>query len=146
MFTAKFKSEAENEQQFKINRPRAEADTSKLPEHDLAIIKVAIDEKNPTDTSYYFGWTNKQDPDSIRKSISDIPDYVRQALATSSLIKVDTIAMSKLVRASKAVNNKLIFTVDADKDISFRYISKIMDILNKNNQRVFDFVTEKRKD
>ena len=42
MFTAKFKSEADNEQKFFIERPKASADTSKLPEVDLATIKIAF--------------------------------------------------------------------------------------------------------
>lgn len=60
MFTAKFKSEAESEQQFTIVRPIASADTSKLPEKDLAVINIAIDDKNPQDTSYYFGLTDRK--------------------------------------------------------------------------------------
>ncbi len=41
MFTAKFKTEAEAEQKFFVKRPQATADTSKLPERDLAVIKIA---------------------------------------------------------------------------------------------------------
>ena len=58
MFTAKFKSEAESEQKFQIKRPKASADTSKLPDKDLAIIKIAIDSVAIGDTSYYYEMTN----------------------------------------------------------------------------------------
>ena len=77
MFTTKFKSEAEADQQFTISRPTASADTAKLPERDLALINIDIDDKNRTDTAFYFGWTNTTDRDSIRNSFPEIPDNIR---------------------------------------------------------------------
>jgi len=43
MFTAKFRSEAESEQKFVIKRPQTVADTAKLPEQDLVLIKIGVD-------------------------------------------------------------------------------------------------------
>ena len=44
MFTATFKTAAEAEQKFVIQRPATTPiDTSKLPDKDLATIKIAID-------------------------------------------------------------------------------------------------------
>lgn len=43
MFTAKFKSDVESEQKFDIQRPKASADTTKLPEKNTATVKVAIE-------------------------------------------------------------------------------------------------------
>ena len=43
MFTAKFKTDAESEQKFFIERPTVSPDSSKLPEQDLAIINIAIE-------------------------------------------------------------------------------------------------------
>ena len=146
MFTAKFKSEAENEQQFTIKRPYASADTAKLPERDLAIINIAIDEKNPTDTSFYFGWTNTTDKDSIWKSYSDLPQQVRDEMRDKSLIKVDSTVMGKLIRASRVVNKNMQFALDADKRVTFKFINAVMNIMNKNNQRIFNYVTEKKKE
>lgn len=145
MFTAKFKSEAESDQKFTIRRPNASADTSKLPEHDLAVIKIAVDDKITTDTSYYFGWSNVRDKDSIRRSFPDIPQQIRDQLKDASLVKVDTVTLGKLILYSRAVNRDVKFALDADKGIPFNFIWKAMDIMNRKNQRIFNYVTEKRK-
>lgn len=144
MFTTKFKSEAEAEQQFTITRPYASADTAKLPERDLALINIDIDDKNPTDTAFYFGWTNTTDRDTIRDTYPDLPDELRQRLQTEMLVRVDTNTLSHLIKATGAVNKNTVFAIDADKDVNFKYINTVINILNKNNQRVFNYVTQKR--
>ncbi|NLO19927.1 MAG: biopolymer transporter ExbD [Ignavibacteria bacterium] len=144
MFTTKFKSEAEAEQQFTITRPYASADTAKLPERDLALINIDIDDKNPTDTAFYFGWTNTTDRDTIRDTYPDLPDELRQRLQTEMLVRVDTNTLSHLIKATRAVNQNAVFAIDADKDVNFKYINTVINILNKNNQRVFNYVTQKR--
>ncbi len=144
MFTTKFKSEAEADQQFTIARPIASADTAKLPERDLALINIDIDDKNPTDTAFYFGWTNSTDRDTIRDTYPDLPDALRQELQAEMLVRVDTIMLSHLIKATKAVNQNIVFAIDADKDVNFKYINTVINIMNKNNQRVFNYVTQKR--
>lgn len=141
MFTAKFKSEAESEQQFTIVRPMASPDTTKLPPVDLAIINVAIDDKNPQDTSYYYGLTNTNDWQKVLAYIPEIPIDMRQ----KSLLKVDTLLLGKLIKYTLAVNNSTTFALDADKRVRFKYIKDVMNTLRKNKAFTFDFVTEKRK-
>ncbi|MDQ1265614.1 MAG: hypothetical protein QG635_765, partial [Bacteroidota bacterium] len=72
MFTAKFKTQAEGEQKFTIKRPEATADTSKLPERDLAIIKIAVDSVT-ADTNYYYEVVNEMDRASIWAAVEAIP-------------------------------------------------------------------------
>lgn len=140
MFTAKFKSEAENEQQFTIRRPYATPDTTKLPERDLAVISVAIDDKNPLDTSFYFSLTNINDKAKVWE-LAEVPaEY-----SNMSLVKVDSLMLSKLIRSTLAVRNTTKFALDADKEIPFRWISQAMDIMRLQRAFVFNFVTEKRK-
>jgi len=67
MFTAKFKSEADSEQKFQIKRPKTQADTAKLPEKDVAVIRIAIDSTKATDTAYYFSVANPELWNTIRK-------------------------------------------------------------------------------
>lgn len=141
MFTAKFKSEAENEQQFVIVRPTASADTTKLPERDLAVINVAIDDKNPRDTSYYFGLTNSNDQKQVWSMIPDIPPE----MAEKKLVKVDSTMLAKFIRTTLAVRPATKFALDADKRVRFKYISDAMNIMRKNRAFVFNFVTEKKK-
>ena len=141
MFTAKFKSEAESEQEFTIVRPQATADTTRLPERDLALINIAIDDKNPTDTSYYFGLTNAKDWQLVVSYVPEIPPDQR----TKSLVKVDTNVLGKLVYATIAVRNTTTFALDADKRVRFKYIEDAMNTLRKNKAFIFNFVTDKRK-
>lgn len=145
MFTAKFKSDAEKEETFKLVRPYASADTSKMPEKDLAIIKIAVDNKNLADTAYWFGWTNSTDRDTIRMNFQDLSPEIRQKMSEGGLVRVDTISMGKLIRASKNVNVKTKFAIDCDKDIPYRWVNTVQNILNKSNQRQFNFVTEKQR-
>jgi len=141
MFTAKFKSEAESEQEFTIVRPQASADTTKLPEKDIALINIAIDDKNSKDTSYYYGLTNVIDWEQVLSYTPEIPDEMR----SKNLIKVDTIMLGKLIRNTLAVKSTTTFALDADKRVRFKYIEDAMNTLRQNKAFIFNFVTEKRK-
>lgn len=141
MFTAKFKSEAENEQQFVIVRPNTSADTTKLPERDLAVINIAIDDKIKTDTSFYYGLTNTNDQKQVWAMVPEIP----QGMQDKKLLKVDSVLLGKLIRATLAVRPSTKFALDADKRIRFKYILDAMNLMRKNKAFVFNFVTEKKK-
>lgn len=141
MFTAKFKSEAENEQQFVIVRPNAAADTTKLPERDLAVINIAIDDKVKTDTSFYYGLVNPNDQKQVWAMVPEIPP----AMQDKKLLKVDSVMLGKLIRATLSVRPSTKFALDADKRVRFKYILDAMNIMRKNKAFVFNFVTEKKR-
>lgn len=141
MFTAKFKSEAESEQQFTIVRPQASADTTKLPEKDLAILNVAIDDKNLSDTSYYYGLTNTADWQSVVNMVPEIPLDQR----SKNLIKVDTTVLKKLIRSTLMVRSTTKFALDADKRVRYKWIEDAINTLRISKAFIFNFVTEKRK-
>ncbi len=140
MFTAKFKSEAEADQEFLIVRPTASPDTTNLPERDLAIISVAL-ENNSKDTSYYFGMTNSFDREKVFANIPQLPDSLRM----KGTIKTDTLLLNSLIRNARIVNPSTIFALDADKDVEYGYVFNVMNILRKNRIFAFNYVTEKRK-
>lgn len=142
MFTAKFKSEAEAEKQFTIRRPSVSPDTTKLPERDLAIINIAIDDKNPQDTSYYYGLTNTKDIPLIYQLVPEIPPEFQN----KALVKVDTTTLGKLIRATLSVRSSTRFAIDADRRIRFQWVENAMNILRKNRAFVFNFVTDKRRE
>jgi biopolymer transport protein ExbD len=141
MFTAKFKSEAESEKQFTIKRPVVSPDTTKLPERDLAIINIAIDDKNPNDTSYYYGLTNTKDIPLIYQLVPEIPPEFQN----KALVKVDTTVLGKLIRATLSVRSSTRFAIDADRRIRFKWVEDAMNILRKNRAFVFNFVTDKKR-
>ncbi len=144
MFTAKFKTEAESEQKFFIERPKATADTSKLPEQNLAIIKVAIEidsTTNPitTDTTYYYEVVNEEDRKQIWAN-AELP----MEMHDKALLKVDSATLDNLVRNTRIVNTDTKFAIDADKDLRFNWVWNAMDILRRNRATVFNYVTEKK--
>lgn len=139
MFTAKFKSEAESEQKFFIVRPEVTADTSKLPDRDLAIIKIAIDSAT-ADTSYYYEVVNEADRQQVWASVPSIPEELK----TKALLQVDLNALNELVHNTRAINQKTKFAIDADKRIRFKYVSDAMEVLRKNWATQFNYVTSKR--
>ncbi len=140
MFTAKFKSEAEAEQKFTIQRPVATADTSKIPEADVAMIKIGIDTVY-NDTAYYYSLSNEMTRENVYRSVDGLtPEQQEKAL-----IKVANIEMlEQLVAKTRVENHKTQFAIDADKSIRYKYIEDLMNVMQKYNATEFNFVTDKR--
>lgn len=139
MFTAKFKSEAESEQKFVIERPKVTADTSKVPEKDLAIIKIAVDSLT-TDTTYYYELLNETDRYEVWKLSQTVPaDLKEKAQLSVSLESLD-----ELVRNTRIIRPETVFAIDADKRLRFQWVWDAMDVLRKNSATVFNYVTEKK--
>lgn len=139
MFTAKFKSEADAEQKFKITRPKSTADTSKLPDKDLAVIKIAIDSANRNDTSYYYEMINEKDRAEVWAATKELTDEQRK----KRLLKVDLPMLEALIGRTRGANPKTKFAIDADKRIRYRYIFGAMEALRKKRATQFNFVTDK---
>ena len=141
MFTAKFKSEAESEQKFQIKRPKASADTSKLPDKNLAIIKIAIDSVSPNDTSYYYEMTNEKDRSIVYASAPGIEDAQR----TKMQLKATLVALDGLIRETRISNPATRFAIDADKRVRFKWVSDCMEVMRKNRATAFNLVTDKKQ-
>lgn len=141
MFTAKFKSEAESEQKFQIKRPKASADTSKIPDKDLAVIKIAIDSVNIGDTSYYYEMTNEKDRAVVYASAKGIDDAQRSKMQ----IKATLANLEELVGESRIQNPKTKFAIDADKRIRFKWLNDCMEVMRKKRATAFNLVTDKKQ-
>jgi biopolymer transport protein ExbD len=140
MFTAKFKSQAENEQKFTIKRPQASADTSKLPDQNLVLIKVAIDSVT-NDTAYYYNISDEAAKAKVVAAVPEIPAEQRD----KALIKTtDLVLLEKMVKQSRVANIKMRFAVDGDKRVSYKWFEDLMGVFQRSNATVFNFVTEKR--
>ncbi len=138
MFTAKFKSDAENEQKFEIKRPVASADTTKLPEVGTAIVKIAIDDKGG-DTTMWYAVTNEKDRAPI---FSVVPGITPEEAEKRAQIQVqDTSVLGALVLASRRQNNKMKFAIDADKRIDYGRVEKVMNTFRSQGATIFNFVT-----
>ncbi len=140
MFTAKFKSEAEAEQKFFIERPLASADTSKLPEQDLAIVKIAFPDSTKQDTSYFYEMTNEADWVSVKSGIEGLsPEQMQGAQ-----LQVSIETLEALIKRTYIVNPETSMAIDADKSIRFKWVSDAMEVLSTNRFTKFNYVTKKR--
>lgn len=138
MFTAKFKSDAESQQKFTIQRPKVTPDTTTIPQNDLAVIKIAIDSAT-TDTNYYYELSNETDRAAVWNSIAALTPEQRE----SAQLKVSLEVLNELVRNTRIKRDNTKFAIDADKRLRFKWIDDAMNVLRKNRATVFNFVTEK---
>jgi biopolymer transport protein ExbD len=160
MFTAKFKSEADNEQKFQIKRPKSAADTAKLPEKDVVVIKVALDTVKPNDTAYYFSVSNPELWRMVREDASlntwltpERREMSKSQIKTTKMEELQqlvTVArtQSKVFNAGKKNKQEraeLKFAIDADKRIRFKWISDAMEVMRRSRQTQFNFVTDKKQ-
>ena len=136
MFTAKFKSDTENEQKFVIERPKSSADTSKLEEKDIAIVKIAIDTVS-NDTSYYYSIVNEEVRSKVYQAIPAIPADAK------AMIQTDTAMLDRLILQTRVNAPKTKFAIDADQRIEFKWISDLMNIMRRYKATQFEFVTDK---
>ena len=118
------------------------SDTTKLPERDLAIISIALDGVNNVDTNFHYGMTNTFDKDKVWEMVPEIPDSLR----VKASIMADSTLLSKLIRATRIVNPKTVFAVDADRNVSFKHVFLAMNIMRLNKATAFNYVTEKKKE
>ncbi len=138
MFTAKFKSDAENEQKFDIKRPVASADTSKLPEIGTALVKIALDEKTG-DTVMFYTVSSERDRSVV---YSQVPGLSADDAAKKAQVQVqDTTVLGNLVLATRKADNKTKFAIDADKRVNFGRIEQVMNTFRAQGATIFNFVT-----
>lgn len=140
MFTAKFKTEAESEQKFYIKRPYASADTSKMPDRNLAVIKVAVDSAT-ADTNYYYEVVNIEDRQKIWNQIDAIPVDMKD----KPQLQVDLKLLERMLKTTRMVNSKTRFAIDADRRIRYKWIDELLDVMRKSKATIFNFVTQKRQ-
>jgi biopolymer transport protein ExbD len=140
MFTAKFKSDTENEQKFQIKRPMASADTSKVPDKDLAMIKIGIDTVT-NDTAYYYSLSNEQDRKVVYNSDKvQLSDEARQKV----ILKVtDLKVLEALLKQTRMANLRMRFAIDADKRVQYKWIEDLTNVMRLSNATVFNFVTDR---
>jgi biopolymer transport protein ExbD len=140
MFTAKFKSDTENEQKFQIKRPMASADTSKVPDKDLAMIKIGIDTVT-NDTAYYYSLSNEQDRKVVYNSDKvQLSDEARQKV----ILKVtDLKVLEALLKQTRMANLRMKFAIDADKRVQYKWIEDLTNVMRLSNATVFNFVTDR---
>lgn len=142
MFTAKFKSESENQNKVEIKRPQTQSDTAKLADKDLVMIKIGVDSV-VKDTAFYVSMINEQDIISLRAAMREakFPDVDEKT--TVYKIK-DTVWLGTIVEKCRLVNPRASFAVDADRRLRYRWVEMAMNEMRKKRATTFNFVTEKK--
>jgi biopolymer transport protein ExbD len=144
MFTAKFKSDAENEQKFEIKLPVATADTVKLPEVGTGIIKIAIDNKPPFDTLMFYAVSSEKDRAAI---YSVVPGLGAKANSLAQVPVSDTAVLAALIGQSRNQSRgKIKFVLQADRRVKYRRIDQVMNTLQSQGATMFNFVTQNQAD
>jgi biopolymer transport protein ExbD len=142
MFTAKFKSDAENEQKYDIKRPVAAADTTKLPETGTGIVKIAIDPETQKPV-WFYSVTNELERGPVYK-YSGLPESEYEGKAM--VMVKDTVALGNMIYESRRTNNKMKFIVDADRRVDFAEIEKVMNTFRSKGATIFNFATVSNDD
>ncbi len=140
MFSSTFKADTEgSSQQIIVERPAAAADTTFLPEKDLAVITVGIDKG---DTVMTFGLSNKNTREDLLKVLPSLsPNFQADAV-----IKVpDSTQMVTLLRTTASLSEKTIFVIDGDRALFFKKIQDIMEMFRVAGVRTFNYVTDKQR-
>ena len=141
MFTATFKSQAQAEQKFVIQRPATTpVDTSKLPDRDIATIKIAIDSAT-LDTNYYYEIANEND----RMVVWQNTPGIAEEFLSKALIPCNKELLNLLVKNTRMTNPTTSFAIDADQHLRFEWVNEAMDVLRRNRATVFRYVTDKRQ-
>ena len=141
LFTATSKSQAESEQKFVIQRPTTTpVDTSRVPDRDIAIIKIAIDTLT-LDTTYYYEVANENDRIVVWQNTPGIAD----TLLDKALLPVSKELLNELVRNTRMTNPTTSFAIDADNRLRFEWVYDAMDILRKNRATVFRYVVDRKQ-
>jgi biopolymer transport protein ExbD len=151
MLTAKFKSQSEST--LDIRLPSAEADTTKLPDQNIAVITIGIDSSRPgqiPDTLMYFGIANEKDRVAIYKPLNLADAKTGQPLDDNALGKKTQVPVSKstldvAVRQARLQNAGMRYAIDADKRVSYGYVDDVMRIMQKYNATRFNLVTTMQK-
>jgi biopolymer transport protein ExbD len=141
MFTAQFKSDAENGQDFQVKRPTASADTTFLPEKDIAVVQVGIDTKHNNDTVMTFGLTNSKIRAEVIQNVQGLPAEFQQ----KAVVRVDSAMLVRCLKATKNadVKNATMFAIDGDKAVFFKKVEDVMEIFRVAKIRTFNYVTDK---
>lgn len=139
MFTAKFKSDAENEQKYDIKRPVASADTTKLPEVGTGMVKIAIDPETKQ-AVYFYAVSDENQRAQVYKHASQVPENER---STKAMVPVkDSVELGNMVLESRVVSRgRMKFIVDADRNVDFGEIERVMNTFRAKGATIFNFAT-----
>jgi biopolymer transport protein ExbD len=149
MLTAKFKSDNDS---LTITLPVAEADTTKLPDINIAVISIGLSQVNAgetPDTLIYYGVANEKDRVKIFKELNHVDPKTNQPYDDATLMKMPEMIVRKsemeaVIKASRLQNPAMRYAINADKALNYGYVDDIMRSMQKYGATRFNLVTESR--
>jgi biopolymer transport protein ExbD len=146
MLTAKFKPQAD--EPLQIILPIAAADTTRLPDANLATIEVGLKPQpsGALDTVIEYGLSNEKDRAPVYKPLNLADPKTGQPLTDAELAMKAGVVVSKsqletVVMQSRLQNPSMRFAINADSAVTFGTIDDVMHILQKNNATRMNLVT-----
>jgi len=146
MLTAKFKPQSDEPLQIML--PVAAADTTKLPDANLATIQVGL-KARPTgeiDTVIEFGVSNEKDRAPIYKQLNLTDPKTGAPLSDAQLAMKSGVVVTKTtletaVEQARLQNPSMRYAIDADSAVNFGTIDDVMHALQKWGATRMNLVT-----
>jgi biopolymer transport protein ExbD len=151
MLTAKFKSQTDEALDIKL--PAAAADTTKLPDVNIATITIGIDSTSATavpDTVMLFGVSNENDRASIfgPHKLQDQTGHqlTPDELGRKAQVRVTRTSLETAVQAARLQNASMRYAINADRRVSYGFVDDVMHIMQKYGATRFNLVTTTKTD
>jgi biopolymer transport protein ExbD len=146
MLTAKFKPQSDEPLQIEL--PVAIADTTNLPDANIATIEVGLKARpdGRVDTIIEYGLSNDKDRAPVYKSLNLQDPKTGEPLTPAQLsmkagVVVTKAQLENVVLQSRLQNPSMRFAINADSAVTFGTISDVMQALQKNGATRMNLVT-----
>ncbi len=146
MLTAKFKPQSDEPLQIML--PVAVADTTKLPDANIATVEVGLKPQpdGRVDTVIEFGLSNEKDRAPVYKPLNLLDPKTGQPFTDAELAMKAGVVVSKatletVVLQARLQNPSMRFAINADSAVTFGTINDVMRALQKNGATRMNLVT-----
>ncbi len=154
MLTAKFKPQADEPLQIML--PAAIADTTRLPDANIATIQVGLkpEANGSEDTVIEFGLSNEQDRAPVYKPLNGMIPGLQDPktgapltdaqLSRKAAVVVSKASLETVIEQSRLQNPSMRYAIDADSAVSFGTVADVMHALQKYGATRMNLVTMKK--
>lgn len=147
MLTAKFKSDTGESLEIKL--PTAQADTTKLPDVNIATLTIGLSQVQAgetPDTLIYYGVASEKDRPAVFGELKRVNPQTNQEYTSDELMKIPQMLITRadldvLIKASRLQNPSMRYAINADRRLSYGYVDDVMRSMQKWGATRFNLVT-----
>jgi len=146
MLTAKFKPQSDDP--VTIQPPVAVADTTKLPDANIATVNVGLKPlaDGRIDTVITFGVSNEKDRPNVYKPLNLVDGKTGKPLTDAELmmksdVRVSRTTLETVVQQARLQNSSMRYAINADSAVSYGTIDDVMKALQKYGATRMNLVT-----